>query len=173
MPRVLRGGFFAFGCLLTAFAIVWMVAGLLGVIIAPRTRSQALIGFTLYVIVMLPTLGPWVRKWPPFLTVTPARIATARILLLIAALISVSAIVIVIAARVTADPSLLNVGSVWLLGSLMLMNGVYVAIYWAYRPENVFGPTVTAWGRNPLGLLLVTILRKTGVAKPLPDDDEL
>jgi hypothetical protein len=173
MQRVLGRLFFAFGCLMTAFGVVWIVAGQSVVLIAPRTEAQRTICFLLYALVMLPTLGPWSRTpWPPVFEVTRPRIVMARIALLIVALIVVSSFAIVAVGRATDAPLLLDIGFVWVIGSLLLLNGVYLVVHWALRPQNIFGGVPT-WVLNPFGILLVPLLKKAGVVgDPRSDDEE-
>jgi hypothetical protein len=63
------------------------------------------------------------------------------------------------------NTSLLEHGRIWVLGSLLLLNGVYVALHWAYRPYNIFGPHVPEVLLNPIGVSLVAILKAIGLVK--------
>ena len=167
MRQRLAAVFFGLGCVLSVFALAWSVSASLGVLIAPRTAAQALTVFVPYAILMLATLDRGsARSWPPVFSVTQPRIKVARLLLLAAGLLCLAAFAVVLIGRALGNESVVDASFASVIGSLMLLNGIYVALHWAYRPQNLFGPNVPPSLLNPLGVVLVPILRMTGTIKP-------
>lgn len=167
MRQRLATVFFGLGCVLSVFALAWFVAASLGVLIAPRTAAQALGAFIPYAILMLTTLDRGsARSWLPVFPVTRPRIRVARLLLSAAGLLCLAAFAVVLIGRALGSSSVAEVSFASVIGSLMFLNGVYVALHWAYRPQNLFGPNVPPSLLNPLGIVLVPILRMTGTIKP-------
>jgi len=167
MRRRLATVFFGFGCALSVFALAWFIAASSGVLIAPRTATQALAAFVPYAIVMLITLDRGsARIWPPVFPVTQSRLKVARLLLSCATMLCFGAFAIVLIGRALGNSSVAEASFASVIGSLMLLNGIYVALHWAYRPQNLFGPNVPPSLLNPLGIVLVPILRMTRTIKP-------
>ena len=167
MRQRLATVFFGLGCVLSVFALVWFVAASLGVLIAPRTAAQALTAFVLYAILMLATLDRGsARSWLPVFSVTQPRIKVARLLLSAAGLLCLAAFAVIFIGRALANQFVVEASFASIISSLMFLNGIYIALHWAYRPQNLFGPNVPPWLLNPLGVVLVPILRMTGTIKP-------
>ena len=168
MRQRLATVFFASGCILSVFALAWFVAANLGVLIAPRTAAQALAAFIPYAILMLATLDrSSARPWLPVFPVTQLRIKVARLFLSAAGLLCFPAFAVALIGRALGgNSSVAEASFASVIGSLMLLNGIYVALHWAYRPQNLFGPNVPPSLLNPLGIVLVPILRMTGTIKP-------
>jgi hypothetical protein len=152
--------FFVLGCLMAGFAVVWWIAAEFGVLLGPRTGVEGVVAFIPYAILMGITLDRYsVHNWPPVLKVTHSRIILARVLLSLAAANLAIGMAVTGAGRITASASLLGHGRVWVLAGLLLLNGVYVALHWAFRPNNIFGPNVPEALLDPLGSLALAILK--------------
>jgi hypothetical protein len=150
---------------LTVFGLVWLIAAEYGVLIVPRNASEAGVGYIPYAILMLLTLNsPSERYWPPVLLVTQRRIIIARALLAVVGMLCLTAIAVAIIGRELRSVSTESVFP-WVIGSPLLLNGVYVALHWAFRPQNIFGPNVPLWLRNPLGFPLIWILKRAAARK--------
>lgn len=166
MRRTVAVLFFVLGCLLAVFAVAWLIAAEIGVFIVPTTAPEAVVAFIVYAILMFATLDRFsVRDWSPVLAVTHSRILLARWLLSFIVVICLAAIAVAVVGRALSSASLLEYAFSWVIGSLLLLNGVYVALHWAYWPNNLFGPHIPPALLNPLGLILVPILKATGVVK--------
>jgi hypothetical protein len=162
MRRALATLFFVLGCLMAGFAIVWSIAAESGVIILPKTPLQGVVVYIPYGILMLATLDRYPsRDWPPVFKVTHSRIILARVLLSLTGANLVIAMIVTTVGRIIASTSWLEHGRPWVLGGLLFLNGVYVALHWAYRPTNIFGPNVPEALLNPLGCLVRAILKVT------------
>lgn len=159
MRRVFAIAYFGLGCLLAVFAVAWFTAARAGVVLVPRSPGEAVGLFLLYAAVILPTLDrASARCWPPAIPVTPSRVAAARVVMTVSLVLCLASIGSAVLARAFGSESLRNHAFSAVIGSLGLLNGTYVAVHWAYRPENLFGSRMSRALLNPLGSLLVWVL---------------
>jgi hypothetical protein len=166
MRRALATLFFVLGCLLTGFAIAWWIAAECGVLSAPKTPLEGVVAFIPYAVLMLVTVDrASARNWLPVLKVTRARILLARLLLSLTVANFLIAIAVAVAGQKLGSTSLPEHAFYWVIGSLLLLNGVYFALHWAYRPHNLFGPHVPEALLDPFGITIHAILKAIGLVK--------
>ena len=172
MRQVLATLWMLGGCLLAGFGIAWFMAAGFGVIISPRSPGEMAIGFVLYGLLMMMTIDRYPSSpWLPVLRITRRRIVAARWILSMTTTLFVATMIATAAARSWGTRSAYQVFLRWMIGSALVANGVYVALHWAYRPGNLFGPRVPKWLLDPhiplfrlLSRLVVVI--KRGGDKP-------
>ena len=145
---------FAAGCLASVLALTWYAAVLLAG--NPRWPFPSKIGriealFAVWGLVMFATFYRNPRPiWKPLIEVTSGHIKAARLLLAFAVtncLLWLGASVAMWALRVRGPLS-------WtfclLASSVILLNAVYIAVHWAFRPENLFSERFRRFADDPI-----------------------
>ncbi len=72
----------------------------------------------------------------------------ARIILGASAVVALGLFAVVLVAARSRNADLLNETLPYLLGSMLLFNGCYIAVHWAFRPESLFGTRVSVSWTN-------------------------
>jgi hypothetical protein len=171
MRKTLAILFFILGCVVAGFAVFWLIAAQFGILVVPRTPLEAVAVFSIYAILMLATLDRSISDdWAPIFGITRSRILFARGLLSLIGVFCFVEIAVAVIGRVLGCTSLLGHAFLWVISSLLLLNGVYVALHWAYRPSNLFGSRISPALLDPLGNIIVAMLRTIGVVKR-PEDN--
>jgi hypothetical protein len=139
---------FAYGCLASLGALIWYVYALIGSATLPRSVWTAEIFLILHGMVMVVTLykRPSRALWAPVLRLSPERIRSSRFVLLVgAANFLFCSSLVAYEGRHTSERVLSMV-----LTSFVLLNTTYIAIHWAFRPENIFSKRFLAFISNPV-----------------------
>jgi len=89
---------------------------------------------------------PYRSPWAPVLQVTTKRIRIAKVVLAAVAANFLFCLVLAISEHRAVSESVLF----RLLASMVLLNTVYVAIHWAFRPQNVFARQFLDFMSSPL-----------------------
>ena len=153
MKKLIQLYAFCYGCIGSFFAFVWYLAALRDSVAFPRSWWIVESVFVLHCIAACFTFQPHVRPpWQPFLAVTPRRIKFAKIVFTIATLNFI--VYLVKAGIVGTRGEARDRISFLILTSLLLQNTVYIAIHWAFRPENLFPHSFIQAISNPLGSFL-------------------
>jgi hypothetical protein len=139
---------FIYGCVASAGALVWYLAALAGRAELPDSVWVAEGLALIHGITMVITFHrrPYRSPWAPVLQITPKRIRTAKVVLGTAAANFLFCLVLAISEHRTVSERALSM----LLASIMLLNTVYVAIHWAFRPQNVFPRQFLDFMSSPL-----------------------
>jgi len=148
MTKLVAGSCFAYGCVASAGALVWYLAALAGNAELPKSVWVAEGFLVVHVIVMIITFprGPRRRPWEPVLQMTNERIRAAKVALGIVTVNFVFCVAVVAwENRGASERALLMV-----LTSFALLNMVYIAIHWAFRPENLFPDQFLAFISHPM-----------------------
>jgi len=150
---------FLYGCVGSLGALICFALALSGAFELPQTWLIVECIAALHALAACLTFQPGMRPpWPPLFAVTSERIRWARVLFFAAT----GNFVICVAGPLIADPDryrwLEGRAAALILTSLLLQNTVYIAIHWAFRPENLFSPTFVEAISNPVGIVLKRIL---------------
>jgi hypothetical protein len=139
---------FIYGCVASAGALVWYLAALAGYAELPQSVWVAEGLALIHVITMVVTFHqrPYRSPWAPVLQVTPKRIRAAKIVLSAVAANFLFCLVLATSEHRAVSESALSM----LLASMALLNTVYIAIHWAFRPRNVFPRQFLDFMSSPL-----------------------
>jgi|SRR5882724_1790545 len=152
---------FIYGSLAFAGALIWYLAALTGHAVLPQKSVWVLESLLIvHAIVMVITFyrRPSRVLWAPVLPITAKRLRAAKILLITAAANFVFSVVLVAWERRRASERALSM----VLTSFALLNATYIAIHWAFRPENIFTAPFLAFISNPILYVLSRLrLRRT------------
>jgi magnesium-transporting ATPase (P-type) len=146
---------FGYGCVGSLAFLVWHLAALLGHPVLPTSVWTVEAIFLLHGSAMLATFRPNLMGVPtePVLAVTRKRRLLARLLLGLVTLYFVVFLTIFVWAELKGDSSL-GVGMIpLLLTSFALLNTVYIALHWAFRPENILPERLLRIASNPASLV--------------------
>lgn len=142
---------FWYGCLSTAAAATWLY-----VTIGSHTTSafDAGVSVTVFVIhgaalALTFHSDPLRRAWPGVLPVTPTALRTGKLILVLAALniLMWAGLVIWEQRRGLAQAPDWMLEAI--LASMALCSAVYIAVHWAFRPENILPGNVMSFLRYP------------------------
>ena len=162
MRGVIRFCGFWYGCLGMIGALAWYIAAILGCAILPRNVWIVESLFGIHGVVMIFTFqrSPVRRPWHPMLSVTPIRIRMARLLLGVVATNFSFCLGLFLFAALRRDLALANRAVPLIVTSFLLLNTIYIAIHWAFRPKNLFSPSWLRIISNPLGLFFMSNNKK-------------
>ena len=155
MKNFVRLYAFWYGCLGTALATIWHVLAILGRAELPDNVIVVETIFALHSMAAIFTfyrspLPP--RAWQPLFTVTRRRILIAKAILGCTVADFLLCLPAFLFASLRHDAIVQQRLLPLLLTSFVLSNTVYIAIHWAFRPENLFSRTFIAALSNPLGV---------------------
>ena len=151
MNRVISIYAFVCGCAGSVLALVWQCLAVFGHPLLPRSIWTVEAIFVFHALAMLATFRRNVREIPrsPLFVVTRRRVKIARLLLCLVA-INFALCVIVCFVSHSSGNATLNAWAVPLvLTSFMLLNTVYIALHWAFRPANIFSKKIVRIASNP------------------------
>lgn len=160
---------FVAGCLLAASAVCWATAAVRGNLIVPGSAWLAVIAVTPYAAVMLATFDRSSHEfWLPLFRTTPTHLLLTRIMLAVAVIFVLASLITARVAMANHDRVLLDSTFPFLMGSLAFLNGCYISVHWAFRPENVFRHPVfhatKFWGATKRALLVTAGLAGVVIA---------
>lgn len=159
MRRVISLCEFWYGCLGTLCCACWYFLVLFGYSTLP-SFDWLFAFFVLYCCAVTVTFQPRVRPaWQPLFAATPGRIKLAKILLGLAASNFVVCFGVLLVAGKDGNQALIDKTVSLMLMSFFLLNTIYIAIHWAFRPEKLFPGAVIEIITDPLGSFLRMILR--------------
>ncbi len=159
MRKLIRLYGFWYGCLGSLCALAWYGSALAGSFAFPSNWWIVEAVAVLHGGAACFTFQPRVRPaWGPLFTVTPRRVKLARMLFGLATLNFIVSFVMLLIAGKVEDQALLDKAVPIILTSFLLQNTVYIALHWAFRPENLFPGSLIEAVSNPLGLFLRLIL---------------
>ncbi len=155
MRRLIQLYGFWYGCLGSLCALAWYVTALRGSFSFPSNWGIVVAVFVLHGIAACFTFQPHVRPpWQPLLAVTRIRVRLARGLFALATLNFAVWFGAFIVAGNQRDQSFGGRAAFLILTSFLLQNTVYIALHWAFRPENLFPGSFIEALSNPLGSVL-------------------
>jgi|SRR6185312_12919292 len=145
---------FGAGCLASALALIWYAAVLLGR--NPRWPFPSDIGriealFAVWGLVMFATFYRNPRPiWKPLIEVTSGRVKAARLLLACALINCLVWLVTCLGLLALHIHGPLPWMFCLLASTVIVLNAVYIAIHWAFRPENLFSERFRRFADDPL-----------------------
>ncbi len=146
---------FWYGCLGSLCALAWYVTALRGSFSFPSNWGMVVAVFMLHGIAACFTFQPHVRPpWQPLLAVTQGRVRLAKALFGLATLNFAVWFGAFIVAGNQRDQLFGGRAAFLILTSFLLQNTVYIALHWAFRPENIFPGSFIEALSNPLGSVL-------------------
>jgi hypothetical protein len=158
MRKLIRLFGFWYGCLGSLCALAWYISALLGSFGFPRNWEIVMAIAALHGVAACFTFQTHVSPaWEPLLSVTPGWIRLARTLFSLATLNFIVCFGIFLIAGKLGNQALEDKAVPLILTSFLLQNTVYVAIHWAFRPENLFPSAFIQAVANPLGSVLKLI----------------
>lgn len=153
---------FWYGCLGSLCAFAWYITALRDNFAFPHNWGIVEAVFVLHGIAACFTFQPHVRPaWQPFLTVTPGRIRFAKTLFSLATLNFIVCLGALLIWRNGEEPIWQDRIVPLILTSFLLQNTVYIALHWAFRPENLFPGSFIRVISNPLGSFLGLFIRNS------------
>jgi hypothetical protein len=155
MKKLIQSYCFWYGCLGTLCAFAWYIAAILGFPTMPTSVWVAEAVFALHGCAALATFHRTTMRpaWQPVLSVTAGRIALARSLFGLSIVNFLVCFGLFLVAEIRGNVALGNEGAALILTSFLLLNTIYIAIHWAFRPENLFSASFLRLISNPLELL--------------------
>jgi hypothetical protein len=155
MKSLIRLYGFVYGSLGTLFALAWNVSVIRGHVALPGNWSIVVAVFSLHVLAGIITFDrTHVRPaWQPVLPVTTAWIRFGKTLLGIGTAYFIGCLGVFIYAEIRGSLTLEDATVPLVLTSFLLQNTIYIAVHWAFRPENLFSGSFIRAFSNPLGLL--------------------
>lgn len=152
-----------YGFLSVIISIVWLGAAVMSANIHSVRLLLAEGLFVLHGCVLVLTFhrSPGTVLWLPVLRITSQRILAAQAILLVTALNMIGwlAAIFVLASqnyKAQAEWALSP-----FLASAALLSGVYIALHWAFRPENLFPRAFLALAGNPFGAIVRRLVRRS------------
>jgi hypothetical protein len=155
MKNLVRLYSFWYGCFGALCSFAWYIAAILGHASMLPNGWVVEAVFLLHAAAAVATFhrAPIRPAWSPILSVTPGRIRLARMFLGISTLNFIVCLGTLLVAAARGNPALENRAVPLILTSFLLQNTVYIAVHWAFRPENLFSASFIQTISNPLGLL--------------------
>jgi hypothetical protein len=156
MKNLVRLYDFCYGCLATLCALAWYIAALLGRAMIPNNIWIVEGVFVLHATAAILTFHrPSMRPpWQPVLSVKPGRIRLAKTVFGLSIANFLVCMSVFLVAVIRGSVASGNEGVALILTSFLLLNTIYIAIHWAFRPENLFSSAFLRAISNPLGLIL-------------------
>jgi hypothetical protein len=162
MRNLVRLYGFWYGCIGSLCAFAWYLSTLLGSFAFPRNWGIVEVVAVLHGIAACFTFQPHVRPaWQPLLSVTQGRIRIARALFGLATLNFIGFFGAFLIAGSQRNQAFGDRAVPLILTSFLLQNAVYIAVHWAFRPENLFPSSFIQTVSNPLGAVLALILPRS------------
>jgi len=154
MRQLIRLYSFWYGCLGSIAALTWHISALLGFFSFPKNWWIVEGVFLLHGAAACFTFQSVKTKWLPIVTLTKARIWLGRALFGITSLNVCICIATFFVLNGRSDKSAAQAAIPEILTSILLQNTVYIAIHWAFRPENLFPQAFINALSNPFGTVL-------------------
>jgi hypothetical protein len=162
MRQLVRLYCFWYGCLGTCCALWWHIVALQGQFAFPSNWWIVEAVFVLHALAAVCTFQRSLRHpWQPILIVTQSRIRLAKLLFSIATLNFILCLGAFIVASLGRYHALQDKTVPLILTSFLLQNTVYIALHWAFRPENLFSSSFIEALSNPLGSVLGLFLPRS------------
>jgi hypothetical protein len=155
MKRLIALSCFGYGCMGSLVFLVWHFAALAGDPVLPKSVWTVEAIFLLHGSAMLATFHRNLLRTPtpPVLVVTRKRQRLARFLLGSATLYFSVFLALFVWAELTGNPTLGVRVTPLALTSFAVLNTVYIALHWAFRPENILPQRLLRIASNPARLV--------------------
>lgn len=155
MNNIIRLYSFWYGCIGSLGWFAWYISASFGDAAMPNNVWVAEAVFLLHATALMATFhrAPVRPSWPPVLSVTPGRVRLARILLGTSTINFIVCLGTFLVATMNRSVGLENKMVPLILSSFLLQNATYVAVHWAFRPENLFSGSFIRAISDPVGLL--------------------
>lgn len=153
MKNLIRLYAFWYGCLGTCYAFAWYVLAIQGR--ATITNNVWIVEgvFALHAMAALATFQrtSMLPTWRPVLDVTPRRVVLAKVIFGLSIVNFLVCLAVFLIAELRGNVALGDDGVALILTSFLMLNTIYIAIHWAFRPENLFSASFLRVIANPLG----------------------
>ena len=161
MKRRLATSVFIYGCLSLIVSIVWLGAAVLSANIHSVSLWLAEGLFILHGCVLVLTFHrrPGTVLWLPVLRITSQRIKAAQAILLVTALNMIGWLTAIFVLALQNYKAQAEWALSPFLASAALLSGVYIALHWAFRPENLFPRAFLTFAGNPFGAIVRRLMR--------------
>lgn len=147
---------FIYGCIATIGSAVWLALTCVEGPLLPQTKQPAITLMTIHAIVLCLTFQRFIGVqpfWKPIFEPTAARLKWSRRCLLLCAAALAAVVTLLVIALATRRFGLAEVGLGMFLASFSLLSSVYLAIHWAFRPENIVNAAVVQFFADPFSVL--------------------
>jgi len=153
-----------YGCLALLASTTWLVVSWFFEPALPASPGPVLVPLGIHGLILTLTFQPFVGPepfWSPVWRISPRRRMWARSALACAAILCVgSAIWCVVLTRESHDEDLIVRAAILTIASLAILSSLYIVLHWAFRPENLFSESFIEFASNPLGYLLIRLMRR-------------
>jgi hypothetical protein len=153
MRRRLATSIFVYGYISSIVALLWLSDALASVNVHPirlwLTESLFVFHGAVLVLTFHRTPGP--RLWPAALKITASRVKAARVMLLFASA-NVGGWLAAVFVLALQDNSTAQWALLLFLASCYFLSAVYIALHWAFRPENLLPRGFLLFVSNPLAM---------------------
>jgi hypothetical protein len=155
MKRAIAWACLIYGCIATIGSVVWLTLTCLGGALLPQAKQPAITLMSIHAIVLCLTFQRFIGVrpfWRPVCAPTAARLKWSRRCLLLCATAVVGITTLLVVALATRRFGLVETGFGVFLASFSLLSSVYIAIHWAFRPENIINAGVVRFFADPFSL---------------------
>jgi hypothetical protein len=142
---------FWYGCLGALSVSIWQAFVLLGHVALPQNWLWVELAFSLHACAAMATFQRG-ADWNPLLSVTPKRIVAAKALLILATLNFLFWFSWFLLGTYRGAQDVSGQAVALVLTSFLLQNTTYIAVHWAFRPENLLSPSFIRGISDPLSL---------------------
>lgn len=146
---------FVYGCVGSLLSLVWVLFALTEGATWQIDASLAVVVLVVHGTVIVVTLHrePLGSSWRPVVSVTPWRVRAATVLLGGGLLNFAAWLAFVVITRSRGALRAYDLGLPLIVASLALLTSTYVAVHWAFRPENLFSQGLLQAAAFPLRFL--------------------
>jgi hypothetical protein len=152
---------FVYGCLSSVAALVWLIVALISMNVHGLKLWLIETLFIVHGCVLVLTFHRDLRTvlWPTVLQVTSKRTMAAKIILLLAIANVIAWLSSIFVLALQNGKPLAEWALSPFLASCALLSTVYVAMHWAFRPENLFPRGLMQFAANPFGAIVRKLVR--------------
>ncbi len=147
---------FGYGCLGACASLLLYCMAFGGYVIPLNNVWVVELVFAIHALAMIGTFQRTAgrRRWAPMVNVTPGRIQSARLILLLSTLNFMGCFVCLLVSSSRGEQFVSTENLEPVLISFLLLNTLYIAFHRAYRPENLFSEKFSRMFTDPLGSFL-------------------
>lgn len=143
---------FVYGCTTSLLSSGWFVLAAVGAPTRDLNPTIAAVVALIHGCVLVITFHrePFGNPWRPVLLVTERRVKAAKVLLGAVLIAFILCFAVVLFAALRSALSTYDRGLHLVVASLAVLSSVYIALHWAFRPENLFSHALLQTAAFPL-----------------------